>query len=141
MPTVKHQLSHAVLDCLYLCTHSEWHRKYTVDDFKRYFLYPILHDKIILFHEENKPIGLVTWCFLPSDLGEEFLNGDYVLDEEDYLAEEGEELWAVEFIAPFGHTAKVMRGIRHSSDARYGPKMKIHWKRLGRSEIKHKGVM
>ena len=141
MPIDKHQLSHAVLDCLYLCTHSKWHRDYTVSEFQRYFLAPLIHNKIRIYYEDDKPIGLVTWCFLPEDIGQEFIDDRYVLEEEDYLAEDGEELWGIEFIAPFGHAKKVMRAIRRYSDFRYGPKRIVNWRRLARPDFRHKGVM
>jgi cytolysin-activating lysine-acyltransferase len=134
-------LSRGVVDCLYLCSHSDWHRDYTVSEFQRYFLYPLIHNKIMIYHEDQKPVGLVTWCFLPEDIGTEFLDGLYDLDQEDYLAEDGEEMWAVEFIAPFGHARHVMRHIRETSKQRYGPKRIVNWRRLARPDIRHKGVL
>ena len=111
-----------------------------MSQFQRYFMYPVLENKIQIFHQDDRPIGLVTWCYLPQDIGDEFLNCRYDLEAEDYLAEDGEELWGIEFMAPFGHARKIMSEMRRYYKQRYGPSRPVYWRRLHAPDIKHKGV-
>lgn len=133
-------LNQAVLDGLFLFSQSEGHRHYTVAEFISYLVYPVLNQKIRIFYEDGKPVALVTWCFLPTDKAEAFLNDDYILTEDDYVANEGDQLWGIEFIAPFGNARSVMREMQSVSRTLYGPGRKIHWRRFKSRNSIHKGV-
>lgn len=133
-------LKTAVLDGLYLFSHSEGHKNYSVSEFIRYLVYPVLQGKICFFYEDGKPIGLVTWCFLPRDVAEQFVQDDYALDENDYVATEGEQLWGIEFIAPFGHARQIMREMNAKHRQVYGHDRQIFWRRFKNRNSIHKGV-
>lgn len=138
MASLNHQK--AVLDGLYLFSNSDGHRHYSIDEFVRYLVYPVLQNKIEFFYENDKPVGLVTWCFLPEDVGEQFLADRYVLEEEDYIATEGEQLWGIEFIAPFGHARQIMRAMNNKHRQVYGQGREIFWRRFKDRNSIHKGV-
>ena len=61
--------------------------------------------------EKDKPVGLVTWCWMSSTNSSNFLQDNYHPSEEDFQFDdvEGKELWGLELIAPYGHTRQVMR--------------------------------
>ena len=130
----------AVLDGLYLFSHSAGHRHYSISEFISYLVYPVLHGKIRFFYENGKPIGLVTWCFLPADKAQLFLDDEYVLQEEDYIANEGDQLWGIEFIAPFGHARQVMRSMQSVNLELYGKGREVFWRRFKSRNSIHKGV-
>lgn len=140
METKSRAYPEEILDCLYLFSHSEGHRNYTVSEFLRYAVYPILRNKIQIFYEGDMPVGLVTWCFLPEDVGEEFLEDRHQLDEQDYLANDGEQLWGIEFIAPFGHARQIMRRMNAKHRQVYGHDRQIFWRRFKNRNSIHKGV-
>lgn len=133
-------LKSAVLDGLYLFSQSDGHRHYTITEFLRYLVYPVLHSKIEIFYEDGKPVGLVTWCFLPEDIAEEFLADRYVLEEEDYIATDGDQLWGIEFIAPFGHARQIMKSMRDKHFEVYGNGRDIFWRRFKNRNSIHKGA-
>ena len=98
----------AVVDSLELFRQSKWHRGYDVEDVFRYIIAPIKHNKLRLYYQGDKPIGLITWCWLDKEAGEKFLTFNYLITEKDYVSDDKEELWGIEFIAPYGHTKQIM---------------------------------
>lgn len=134
-------LKQAVLDGLYLFSNSKDHRHYSISEFLSYLVYPVLHNKIQFFYEDGKPVGLVTWCYLSNEKAQAFKDDEYILQEEDYLAESGDQLWGIEFIAPFGtHTFKIMRRMKEVHRDRYGSTRTVYWRRFKARKLIHKGV-
>ena len=80
--------------------------------------------------EKDKPVGLVTWCWMSSSNSSKFIQGNYHPSEEDFKYDdiEGKELWGLEFIAPYGHTKQVMRLIYDEVGKTYG-KQPVNWRR------------
>lgn len=140
MTPEKLDLKSAVLDGLYLFSNSDGHRHYTITEFLSYLVYPVLQNKIRFFYEDGKPVGLVTWCFLPEDIASEFLDDRYPLEEEDYIATEGDQLWGIEFIAPFGHARMMMSAMQEEHFNVYGHGRKIFWRRFKNRNSIHKGA-
>lgn len=123
----------AVLDGLRLMEVGDIHSRYTPSEVISYLLLPIENNKIRLFYAYDKPIGLVTWCWLTPDKATLFLSDKYTLQEEDYQLENpgGDyQLWGVEFIAPYGHARQVMRDLRELHKELYGTTSKVHFRRF-----------
>lgn len=140
MSSPPHHLKDAVLDGLYLFSNSEGHRHYTISEFLSYLVYPVIHQKARFYYENGKAVGLATWCFLSDEKSQAFLNDDYVLQEEDYLANEGDQLWCIELIAPHGHIWQILRDLRAHNKKLYGVTRKAHWRRFKNRNSIHKGV-
>ena len=138
-PTHKEQYNTFVVDGLKLFSLSDFHKNYTLREFTHYFLYPLKHKKIRFFYEDNKPIGLVTWCFLSNKKSDAFFEDKYVVQEEDYMADQGDQHWCIEYIAPYGDALKVARGMQKHFRNLYPGYHKTNWKRFGRSTQKGKG--
>jgi len=122
----------AVLDGLRLLEVGDTHSKYTPQEIISYLLYPIEHNRLRLYYIDNKPIGLCTWCWLSPTKANLFLNDRYTPTEEDYSLENpgGDyQLWGIEFIAPYGHTRKMMRTLRNEHKELYGT-TKVHFRRF-----------
>lgn len=133
-----------VLDGLFLFAQSEHHRWYSVAEFYQYFIYPLMHNKIRFFYDEkdpNKIIGLFTWVFISKEKSEEFLDDRYVIQEGDYEAEDGDEIWGLEFIAPYGHAKKMVADLKKEYVDIYGKKRPIYWRRLNKPSIKRRGKL
>lgn len=129
-------LTHSVVDGLYLFNQSPAHLGYTLDEFNRYFVYPLLAGKARIFYEGDRPIGLVTWVWLTDEESDGFLNLDWSPSEETYARDEGEQLWGVEFIAPYGHARQIMRAMRNTSRDLYGD-VPVNWRRFYDPHKKH----
>lgn len=122
----------AIGDSLELLTRGDVHAKYTPQEIISYLLLPINNNRIRLYYQDSKPIGLVTWCWLPPDKANLFLEDKYSPTNEDYLLENpgpDYQLWGIEFITPYGHAHKVMKAIRKEHKEMYGT-TKVHFRRF-----------
>ncbi len=116
---------------------SKWHKNYNVEDIYRYLVSPIEHNRIRLYYEYDKPIGLVTWCWLDKQAGKDFLQGQYYITEDDYVEDSKEELWGIEFITPYGDARQVMSLILKYHKDLYQRQEKINWRRLHEPAKRH----
>lgn len=121
--------SKAVVDCLYLLNQSPNHTHYTLSEFNSYIIYPILHDKLRIFYDQDKPVSLVTWCWFTNEQAELFFDGQFHPTESDYARTTGDQLWGIEFISPFGHARQTMKNMKIISHDLYGANHKVHWLR------------
>ena len=127
----------ALADGLELFRQSKWHTVYNVNDIHRYLIAPIKHNRIRLYYKKNKPIGLVTWCWLSKEDGQRFLNNDYYITESDYVSDTNEELWGIELLAPYGNARQVFSLIRKEHTNVYGRNEKVNWRRLHEPSKRH----
>ena len=120
----------ALADGLELFKQSKWHKVYNLNDINRYLIAPIKYNRIRLYYQEDKPIGLVTWCWLDREAGSNLLQNQYHITEDDYIADNKEELWGIEFVTPYGNARQVMSMIRKEHNKIYQRQEKINWRRL-----------
>lgn len=135
------QLQKAVLDCLYLFSHSESHRLYTLAEFQHYCLFPLIHKKVRLFYADNKPVGFVSWAWLTDEEANDFLSERWMPDEPvwerpDQVTDQY-QLWGIDFIAPFGHSTRVMRGMIQHSQSVLGKRVPARWRRFKQPDKIH----
>lgn len=123
-----------VLDCLYLFNQSDDHRLYTLSEFNHYCLFPLIHSKARLFYQEDKPVGFVTWAWLTEEEADEFISEMWMPDEEVWkrpdVIDDQYQLWGIDFIAPYGHSTKVMRGMMKHSQSVLGRRVPAKWRRF-----------
>tara|TARA_R110000803_G_scaffold168601_1_gene231641 strand:+ start:49 stop:471 length:423 start_codon:yes stop_codon:yes gene_type:complete len=127
----------AVVDGLELFKQSKWHKDYTVKDVYRYLIAPLKYNRIRLYYQDRKPIGLVTWCWLSKEDGQKFLDNNYYITENDYVSDEGAELWGIELLAPYGNARQVFNLIRKEHTSIYGRDEKVNWRRLHEPNKRH----
>jgi len=123
----------AVLDGMELFNEGDIHSKYTLEELHTYLLLPISYNRIRIYYQESKPIGLITWCWLSPTQSNLFLTDEYQPVAEDYQRENpGNDylLWGIEFIAPYGHTLKMMRAVRREHKELYGTTTQVHFRRF-----------
>jgi cytolysin-activating lysine-acyltransferase len=135
------QNRNTVLDCLYLFNKSDDHRLYTLAEFNSYCLFPLLHKKARLFYDGDQPVGFVSWAWLTEEEAEEFLSEMWMPDEEVWkrpdVIDDQYQLWGIDFIAPFGHSTKVMRGMMKHSQSVLGKRIPAHWRRFKQPDKVH----
>jgi cytolysin-activating lysine-acyltransferase len=123
-----------VLDCLYLFNKSDDHRLYTLAEFNSYCLFPLLYKKARLFYDGDQPIGFVSWAWITEEEASEFLSEMWVPSEEAWkrpdVIDDRYHLWGIDFIAPYGHTTKVMRGMMKHSQTQLGQRVPANWRRF-----------
>ncbi len=127
-------LQKAVLDSLFLFNQSEHHRIYTLAQFNHYCIFPLLHNKARLFYENDKPIGFVSWAWFTEKESLDFLKESWIPDEEVYKRQISDELWGIEFIAPFDHGKALVRNMIKETykvaKAHLETDHKVHWRRV-----------
>ena len=128
----------AVVDGISLLELGDTHSYYTPSEVNTFLLLPIEHNKIRIYYEDTKPIGLITWCWLSTTKSNLFLNDKYQPTAEDYKQDTSDDLWGMEFIAPFGHTRKMMRSIRKTTTELYGTANQVHFRRFYNRNKLHK---
>ena len=136
------QLQKAVLDSLFLFNQSPDHRLYTLVEFNHYCLFPLIHQKSRLFYNGDKPIGFVSWAWLTEEEATEFLSERWMPSEEVHkrpdVIDDQYQLWGIDFIAPYGHSTKVMRGMMNHSQSILGKRVPAHWRRFKQPDKVHK---
>ena len=130
----------AVIDGLYLFSQSDNHRLYSVWEFQTFWVEAVLANKARLFYLDGTPVALTTWCFLSKQEGQDFLDDRFVPSEAVYSRDDGEQLWGIEFIAPFGHAKRVMRSMKDLHTSLYGTRREVYWRRFSNRNSIHKGV-
>lgn len=72
----------------------------------------IRHQQIqFFFNEYYKVVGYVTWALLAPDVEHRLSHDPNVLFHESEW-NEGESLWIMDFVAPFGHAREIIRHVR-----------------------------
>ena len=135
------QLQKAVLDSLFLFNQSEDHRLYTLIEFNHYCLFPLIHSKARLFYNGDKPIGFVSWAWLTAEEAEDFLSERWMPSEEVHqrpdIIDDQYQLWGIDFISPYGHSTKVMRGMMQHSQSTLGKRVPARWRRFKQPDKVH----
>ena len=136
------QLQKAVLDSLFLFNQSLDHRLYTLVEFNHYCLFPLIHQKARLFYNGDKPIGFVSWAWLTEEEAQDFISERWMPSEEVHkrpdVIDDQYQLWGIDFIAPYGHSTKVMRCMMKHSQSILGKRVPAHWRRFKQPDKVHK---
>ena len=119
----------ALDDGRYLFLRSEYHKDYGPDALYAYLVLPCKKDAIRIYYRDDKPVGLITWCWFEPSKAEEFVNFEYLPVETDYEKRPGTELWGIEFITPYGDARSVMSSIKEEYRNIYGEETKVKWRR------------
>ena len=116
-----------------LCVYSSIHEKWTAHDLMRLFLTPILlnqyrvfmaQDYPNLFGEEDRPVGFVTWGLFNDEAIQAYTQRTRKLAPTDY--DSGDDVWVIDFCAPFGGTREMVRDMRRELSIRY-PQKSARW--------------
>lgn len=89
---------------------SRQHLGYTVADIATHIATPIQLNQYLLFRQRNAPIAFVAWAHLTSEAGAAYAAGTRELVPADWKA--GDDMWFVEFVAPFGHGPRIVSALR-----------------------------
>lgn len=130
-----------VVDGLYLFNQSPAHLNYTLSEFNHFFIFPLLHGKARIWYDGNRPVSLGTWAWFTDEEADDFLNDRWIPPEEVYRRDRSDQLWGVEFIAPFGHARQTMRNLRRLTVETYGPDTAVHFRRLHKPNTLHKRII
>lgn len=100
-------------DFIQLLKDSKYHRGWTAEDVKR-IIFPLLKKKQALFAYDNDNIqGMVTWAWVDPQVAQGYLEGTQKLTSEALTGSSG-DLWAIDFIAPYGNVKNVIQSLTDS---------------------------
>ncbi len=92
---------------------SKVHRKMQIRDIADIILPAVNLNQFRIYRNSKKePIALVTWAFLSEKVEKEFLAGKGLLSESELKS--GDIIYMTDFIAPYGHTKKVIDDLKKS---------------------------
>lgn len=86
-------------------------------------------------NKEGQLVGFMTWAMLKPEQVQPFLSGEYQVEGDAFKNDEG-ELWVMDFIAPYGGVATMMKFAQAKFARRYGEGTIIQWKRSRRKPAK-----
>ena len=97
----------AVGKITWLMGQSDEYCNYTVDDIHRLILPPIALQQFRIWEAEGNPVGFVTWAMLNEEAQQGYWDGTRRLQPDDWQA--GNNLWLIDFLAPYGGVRQMVR--------------------------------
>lgn len=97
-----------ILDLHHNC---DYHSKLPIAFFDRIISPAIRHGSLkVFFDQRGDPIAYVVWAYLSPQVEQRiFETGNFVLHISEW--NEGDSLWILDFLAPFGHCRRVLRSL------------------------------
>jgi cytolysin-activating lysine-acyltransferase len=96
----------------WLALRCENYRQFQIDSIQEWLEVPIELDQIKFFYDYfGSPVGFVVWAYLAPEVAYRLVNDS---NFEMHISEwnEGNELWIIDFVAPFSHAYEIARGMQ-----------------------------
>jgi len=107
-------------DAISLMLQSDIHRKWYVHDLERLILPAIQADKLTVFYDDTRPVGLYSHAFLTTDAATGYLTGSRKIRPEDWFTDhESGTLYVIDMIAPYKNGFKIARQVQRDLTDRY----------------------
>ncbi len=97
-------------EVVWLMAHSSLHRGWPVDSIMQWIIPALLHKQYRLYHKRGRPVAYVAWASLSKEVEEAYVLNPRSLQPKDWVS--GERRWVIDWIAPFGDSAAVIRDLR-----------------------------
>lgn len=118
---------------------SDIHRLYSINDIGALFFPPIHLNQFKIYRMLNRPVGVVTWALLSADVDGKYAAGQYRLRPHDWNG--GDHGWIIDFAAPFGHAAPILKDLRNNVfRGRTGKALRLNPRRGVKQIIALKGI-
>jgi cytolysin-activating lysine-acyltransferase len=89
---------------------SDRHDTLSLREFAMSILPPIHFDQFRIYHANGRPVGFVSWAMFRPEDGKGYMAGDFDFSLDKWTA--GDQLWFIDYIAPFGHAIKMAEDLR-----------------------------
>jgi cytolysin-activating lysine-acyltransferase len=120
---IPHKYRGIFVDIISLMAHSSIHKNWSLSEIIRVTVPPLMLNQCRVFKKNGKPIAYISWAFFNEASVKAYIKGTRKLQLSDWNS--GKELWAMDFIAPFGDVAKI---IRKCKKVLGGPSKSKRWK-------------
>lgn len=99
-------------EATYLFLNSPLHLGYAVHQLPTFILTPLRLGQFRMYRSAHGPVGYVAWAWLTAAAAEDYTLQRRGLVPADWNA--GDQLWFIEFIAPFGHGPRIVADLRRN---------------------------
>jgi len=103
-------VSQVLGEIVWLMSQSPLHKQFFISDLEWFVMTPVILQQFRLFYDQDKPIGVVLWASVDSEVSARLAQGGGKMRPQDWKS--GTELWAVEVIAPFGGAEAMLRDLK-----------------------------
>ena len=98
-------------DVVWLMAHSKLHRDWPIGSIFQWVVPAMLHKQCRLYRsDDGRPVAYVAWARMSREVEEAYVLNPRSLNHKDWTS--GDRGWLVDWIAPFGHSAQVIQGLR-----------------------------
>lgn len=99
-------------EMVWLYSMSDLHRTWAIASIHLWLLPALETKQFRLYHQGEKPVGLVTWAWMSREVEQAYLQKTDSLKSTGWTS--GDRLWAIDFIAPFGDARRIVKDLRNS---------------------------
>lgn len=103
-------MSSDLIGALSLMTHSNIHREWSPRAVLNWIIAPMMLKQYVLLRDAGKAVGFATWAFVDDEAQVVLRGNTRPLKLSEWNG--GEHIWAVDFLAPFGHAQVLARLLR-----------------------------
>ena len=97
-------------EATFLFLNSPLHLRYAVHQLPTFILTPLRLGQCRIYRSARGPVGFVAWAYLSAQVADDYVHQRRELTPEDWHS--GDDLWFIEFIAPFGHARRIAADLR-----------------------------
>lgn len=97
-------------EVVWLMAHSALHQGWPINSIMQWVIPALLHRQCRLYHRDGRPVAYVAWAGLSKDVEENYVLNPRSLQPKDWIS--GQRRWLIDWIAPFGDSAAVIRDLR-----------------------------
>lgn len=97
-------------EVVWLMAHSELHRGWPIASIFQWVVPALMHKQCRLYRREGRPVAYVAWAYLSQEVEEAYVLNPKSLQPKDWKS--GDRGWLIDWIAPFGDSATVMKDLR-----------------------------
>lgn len=97
-------------EVVWLMAHSPLHKNWPISSIFQWVMPAFAHRQFRLYHRHGRPIAYVAWARMTKEVEEAYVLNPRSLNPKDWVG--GDRGWIVDWIAPFGDSAFVMKDLR-----------------------------
>jgi cytolysin-activating lysine-acyltransferase len=104
------KVSEVLGEVVWLMSQSPLHKQFFISDLEWFVMTPVLLQQFRMFYDKDKPIGVVFWATVNTEVEERLAAGTSRLRPQDWKS--GDRAWVVEAIAPFGGAEEMVKDLK-----------------------------
>ena len=125
-------------EVFHLLWQGKTHMKATLEEIDHAVLSAAPLGKLLCWRapQTGQLVGLMSYAILPPEREQAYLTNNALIGGDDFKVDEGGELYVLDFVAPHGAVAKMVKNARNYFARKYGEGVTCNWKRIGRPRPK-----